>query len=173
MKKTYILGSILIIYLLFIISSYFLNYGPGQAIGVNFLTYARNMFAILPVVFILIGLFEVWIPRETVEAHMGEGSKITSYLWGILLAGLAVGGIFIAFPIACTLYRKGAKLSVIFFYVSCASVCRIPMTMYEAAFLGLKFTLIRLAIALPLLFLISVFIGKYLEGREYEIVLRE
>jgi len=50
-----------------------------------------------------------------------------------------------------------------------AAVCRIPMTVFEASFLGLKFTLIRYAVSLPLVILTSVALGRYLQAKGYEL----
>jgi uncharacterized membrane protein YraQ (UPF0718 family) len=127
------------------------------------------MLKILPCVFILIGLFEVWVKRETVEKYLGERSGIRGYLWAVLLAGTTVGGLYIAFPIAYSLYNKGARLGVIFTYISASAICRIPMTIFEASFLGIKFTLIRLLVSLPLILLASMLLGKYLTKRGYRI----
>ncbi len=34
-----------------------------------------SMLLIVPPIFILIGLFDVWVPKETIIEHMGENSK--------------------------------------------------------------------------------------------------
>jgi len=50
-----------------------------------------------------------------------------------------------------------------------AAVCRIPMTVFEASFQGLWFTLIRYANSLPLAILTSVALGRYLQAMGYEL----
>ena len=127
------------------------------------------MLKIIPCVFILIGLFQVWVPRETIERHFGEESGIKGYIWSILIAGTTVGGLYVAFPVAYTLYSKGAKLSVIFTYIGASAVCRIPMTFFEASFLGVKFTFVRYMVALPLVILTSVLLANYLQRKNYKI----
>ncbi len=127
------------------------------------------MFKILPCAFILIGLFEVWVRRETVEKHLGERSGIRGYIWAVLLAGTTVGGLYVAFPVAYSLYGKGAKLSVIFTYLGAAAICRVPMTIFEASFMGIKFTTIRLLVSLPLVIVTSILLGDYLTKRNYRI----
>ena len=156
-------------YLVFIIYSLIFKFPPGRNIAKNFLSFLIYMLKILPFAFILIGLFEVWVKRETIVRHMGEESGARGYFWAILLAGTTVGGIIVAFPIAYTLYQKGAKLSVIFTYIGASAVCRVPMTIFEASFLGLKFTLIRLFTSLPLLIFSSLLLGDYFEKRGYQI----
>ena len=156
-------------YFLFLIVSLLFSFNPGKEIGYNFISFSVDMLKILPGAFILIGLFEVWVKREMIERHFGEGSGFKGYLWGILLAGTTIGGLYVAFPVAYSLYSKGAKLSVIFTYLGAAAICRVPMTIFEASFLGIKFTAIRWLVSLPLVVITSIILGNYLTKRNYKI----
>jgi uncharacterized membrane protein YraQ (UPF0718 family) len=171
MKRTDI-GKIAVIacYACFIALSFFLAFNPGKAIGYNFFSFSVDMLKVLPCAFVLVGLFEVWVKRETVERHFGEQSGIRGYLWAVLLAGTIVGPLYVALPLAHSLYRKGARLSVIFTYIGASAICRIPMTIFEASFLGIKFTVIRLAVSIPLVFVSSIVLADYLVGSDYEIM---
>ncbi len=157
------------LYFLFVGISLKAGFSPGVAVGKNFLSFSLEMMKILPCAFILIGLFEVWVKRSTVEKHLGEESGWKGYLWAILLAGTTVGGLYVAFPVAMSLRKKGAKLSIIFTYVGASAVCRIPMTVFEASFLGLKFSIVRLIVSIPLIVVSSVALGNYLEKRGYNL----
>jgi uncharacterized membrane protein YraQ (UPF0718 family) len=157
-------------YAIFIALSWALGFGPGREISHNFAAFSLDMLKILPCAFILIGLFEIWVKKETVEKHLGEKSGGRGYLWGILLASTTVGGLYVAFPVAYSLYRKGAKLGVIFTYIGASAICRVPMTIFEASFLGVKFSAIRLLVAVPLVVMTSILLGKYLRKRNYRIV---
>jgi uncharacterized membrane protein YraQ (UPF0718 family) len=163
------LATILVaVYACFIIFSLIAGYQPGKDIGTNFLSFTRSMLMILPGAFILIGLFQVWISRERVEKHLGEESSVMGFLWVLLLAGTTVGGLYIAFPVAYALYEKGAKTQIVLAYVGFAAVCRIPMMIFEASFLGVKFTVIRLMVSVPLVVVSSVFLGRYLKKNAWE-----
>jgi len=157
-------------YALFIVVSWRIGFNPGKEIGYNFASFSMSMLMILPGAFILIGLFEVWVKRETVQKHLGEESGIKGYIWAVLLAGTTVGGLYVALPVAYTLYSKGAKLSVIFTYIGASAICRVPMTIFEASFLGIKFSTIRLFVSLPLVILTSILLGDYLTKRNYKIM---
>jgi len=85
------------------------------------------------------------------------------------LAGTTVGGLYVAFPVAYSLYGKGADLGVIFTYIAASAICRIPMTIFEASFLGIKFSIIRLFVSIPLVILSSMLLGRYLTKRGYAI----
>jgi uncharacterized membrane protein YraQ (UPF0718 family) len=160
---------IILLFIVFVSVSWIVDYNPGKEISGNLASFALEMVKILPCVFVLIGLFEVWVKSETVEKHLGEGSGIKGYLWGVLLAGTTVGGLYIAFPVAYSLFNKGARLGVIFTYIGASALCRIPMTIFEASFLGIKFSLIRLLISLPLVIVTSMLLGNYLTKRGYKI----
>ncbi len=157
------------LYFVFLLFSLIIGFEPGKEIGKNFTSFSIDMLKILPCAFILIGLFEVWVKRETVEKHLGKESGIQGYIWAILLAGTTVGGLYVSFPVAHSLYKKGAKLSVIFTYIGASAICRIPMTTFEASFMGIKFTIIRLSVSLPLVILSSILLSKYLEKSNYKI----
>ena len=157
-------------YVIFLAISWVSGFGPGREISHNFASFSLDMLKVLPCAFILIGLFEMWVKRETVEKHFGEKSGIRGYLWGILLASTTVGGLYVAFPVAYSLYSKGAKLSIIFTYIGASAICRVPMTIFEASFLGVKFSAIRLLVAIPLVVITSMLLGNYLRKRNYRIV---
>ena len=169
-KKNSIRFLAISVYFIFLFVSFLLGFSPGKQIGYNFFSFSIEMLRILPCAFILIGLFEVWVKREKVEKHLGRESGFIAYIWVILLAGTTVGGLYVAFPVAYSLYNKGAKLSVIFTYVGAAAICRIPMTIFEASFMGIRFSLIRLTISIPLVVLSSICLGNYLEKRNYKIM---
>ncbi len=157
-------------YVLFLVVSFIFGFNPGEEIGYNFISFSVDMLKLLPCAFILIGLFEVWVKRETVERHFGEESGIRGYIWAMLLGGTTVGGLYVAFPIAYSLYSKGARLSVIFTYIGASAICRMPMVIFEASFLGIKFTMIRLLVSLPLVIVTSILLGDYLAKRNYKII---
>lgn len=153
----------------FVAGSLLLGFGPGETIGRNFLTFFIQMLKVLPCVFIVIGLFDVWVKTETVEKHLGHGSGPASYVWSVLLAGGVVGGLHVALPVGHALYAKRAKLGVVLAFLSASALCRIPMTLFEASFLGWKFTAVRFAVSLPLVVLSSAAIGAWFERSGYEL----
>ncbi|MBN1797564.1 MAG: permease [Spirochaetales bacterium] len=157
-------------FIIFIVVSYVLNFEQGIDIGKNFYEFSLNLILVLPCAFILIGLFEAWVKRETVEKHLGKDSGFISYLWAVILGGCTFGPLIVALPIAYSLYKKGAKLTVIFTYLGAAAICRIPMTIFEASYLGVKFTIIRYVVSIPLVILTSIMLGSYLEKKKFKIM---
>jgi len=127
------------------------------------------MIIILPPAFVLIGLFDVWVKRETIEKNFGHVSGIKKYFWSVLLAATTVGGTFVAFPVANALYHKGANYNSIFAYVTSASLVMIPMTIMEASILGIKFSIIRLGVSIPLVIISAKLLGNYFNSIDYKL----
>lgn len=61
------------------------------------------------------------------------------------------GGLYVALPPAYALHSKGAKLGGVFALVGASAVCRVPTTIFGASFLGIKFTVVRFLVSLPLI----------------------
>lgn len=157
------------LFLGFAIVSWLVNYDFGVQVWDNFLVFATDMVLILPPAFILIGLFDVWAKNETIEKHFGETNNPMRFVYSILLASTTVGGTFVAFPLANSLFHKGAKFSSIFTYMTAASLFMIPMTVMEAGMLGIQFTLIRLISSVPFIITGSILLEKYFERIQYQI----
>lgn len=156
-------------FLVFSFVSWLVSFEFGMNMWDNFLVFAIDMVLIIPPAFILIGLFDVWAKRETIEKHFGNTKNPLRFLWSILLASTTVGGTFVAFPVANALYHKNAKLSSIFTYVTSASLFMIPMTIMEATMLGIQFTLIRLLASIPFIIIGSILLEKYFEKTDYHL----
>lgn len=159
-KPPVVLLIFLTLYSVFIGISVLLDYESGKKIAGNFYFFVVDMFKLFPAAFILVGLFMVWVDRKTVEKHFGESSGIKGHLSAVLLACTTLYPFVVVLPMASGLYKKGAKLEIIMTYLGASAVCRIPMTIFEASFLGIKFTIIRYVVSLPLIILSSIVIGK-------------
>ena len=140
----------------------------GTEIINNTTDFGLNILTVLPCAFILIGLFEVWVKEEKIKKHLGSNSGFMGHFWVILLASTTVGGLYVAFPVALAIYRKGARLAVIFSYIGAAAIVRIPMTIFEASFLGLKFSIIRLAVSLPLVIISAELLAFFLSKQNFQ-----
>lgn len=105
-----------------------------------------DMITFIPPIFILLGLLDVWVERETLMSHMGPGSGIRGSLLAFIIGSAAAGPLYIAFPIAGVLLKKGASLVNIFIFIGAWSTTKLPMILFEASSIGLKFTIIRLIV---------------------------
>jgi uncharacterized membrane protein YraQ (UPF0718 family) len=156
-------------FLSFIGLSYVFDYATGEQIGLNFWSFFKEMIIFLPMMFILIGLFDVWVPREKIEKHIGAESGWKGTGLVILLASLQAGPLYGAFPFAYLLWKKGCNIRNVFIYLGAFSTIKIPMITFEIGFLGLKFSLIRTLITLPLFILIGYVMEWYLKDKNFEV----
>jgi len=154
-------------FLLLGILSHFIGWRPGVGILSRFGEFVGEMLLFLPLVFMLIGLIDVWIPREAVMKRVGAGSGLRGVLWVIVLAMLFAGPLYGAFPVALMLRKKGCSIRNVFIYLGAFSAMKIPMVSFEIGFMGLKFSLLRLAFTLPVFVAIGILMEKIL-GHGYE-----
>jgi len=154
----------------FIGISYLVDFSTGeQLFETTFWRFFSEMIAILPCMFIIIGLFDVWIPKEKLEKHIGKGSGIKGIGLMVLLAVIQPGSLYVAFPFAWLLWKKGSSLRNIFIYVGMFSAAKIPMLTFEIGFLGLKFSVLRLILTIPVFIFIAILLEKILRNKDYEI----
>lgn len=167
-KKQFLVKIIfLVMFLIFIGISFLTDYAPGVTIGKNFGSFSFQMVMILPAIFVLIGFFDVWVKRETIVKHLGKDGGVKSFFWVFILAAPMAGGLLPAFPIAYSLFQKGARLTVILTFLGVVSIGRVPMVLFESAFLGWKFSLIRIVVSIPLVLVSGIAMGRMLEKRGY------
>lgn len=157
------------VFLILIGLSWLFDFAAGEQIGLNFWMFFKEMILFLPLMFILIGLFDVWVPREKIEKHIGKESGWKGTGLVILLATLQAGPLYGAFPFAYILWRKGCSIRNIFIYLGAFSTIKIPMLTFEIGFLGLKFSLLRTLITLPVFILIGYLMEWYLKDKDFEV----
>lgn len=130
----------------------------GKVAFSNALDNLKEMLSILPPIFILLGLLDVWVDRATMVKYTGKGSGVKGALIAFLLGSAAAGPLYAAFPFAGVMAKKGSSLLNIFIFVGAWSTTKIPMLTFEAASMGVKFMLIRLALScvgIPLIALVT------------------
>ncbi|MFW6252251.1 MAG: hypothetical protein ACOC27_03340, partial [Halanaerobium sp.] len=55
---------------------------------------------------------------------------------------------------------------IIFSYIGTAAICRIPMTLFEASYVGVSFTAIRWGISIPLVIISSIILEKIFSEKD-------
>jgi len=113
-----------------------------NVIGFSF----KEMALVLPPLFILLGLLDVWVPKEKMMRYMGEGSGIKGIILAIIIGSVAAGPLYAAFPVAAALMRKGVKFTNILIFIGAWSTTKVPMLLFEISALGARFAMTRLAI---------------------------
>ena len=130
--------------------------------------YFVEMMLILPAVMVILGLFAVWVSKEIVIKHLGKASGIKGIFLAIILGALPTGPLYIAFPMASILLKKGARVSNIVIFLSSWACIKMPQEMVELQFLGLRFMLLRLLLTIIFIIIMAIFIEKVIEWSENE-----
>ena len=157
------------VYAILTIVSFIFGFNPGKAVFSNFTQSFIEMITFMPFLFIIVGLFDVWVPKEKIQKHIGQESGIKGIVLVVLLAMLQAGPLYGAFPVAYLLYKKGASVRNIFIYLGAFSSLKIPMLGIEIGYLGVQFSLVRTLVSLPLFIGIGYLMERFLKNRHFEI----
>lgn len=169
-KKNQLNFAVIVAFALFIALSFYLDISPGKNIFTDhFYSFFKEMILFLPIMFILIGLGDVWINREKVEKHIGKDSGFRGIVIVIFLSMAQVGPLYAAFPVTYLLWKKGASIRNIFIYLGAFCTLKIPMITFEIGFLGWKFSLLRTLLSLPTIVIIGIIMEKIVRNRSFEI----
>jgi uncharacterized membrane protein YraQ (UPF0718 family) len=129
-----------------------------------------EMFIIVPPIFLLLGLFDIWVPRETIVKLMGEQSGLLGLSLALLLGSFSAGPLYAAFPVAAMLMNKGCKLSNILLFIGAWATTKIPMLLFEAGSMGWPFMLTRLLINIPGIIIMAYIVEMFVSYEEKEVI---
>jgi len=128
----------------------------------NFLV---EMLLVLPAVTVLMGLFSVFVPDELIVRYLGRSSGLKGMLLAILLGAFPTGPLYVAFPIAASLLKKGARVAGVVAFLSAWACIKIPQELMELQFLGVRFMLARLSLTIVFVLAMGLVMEQLL-GRE-------
>lgn len=101
------------------------------------------MLIIMPVIFVLTALLDLWVPKDKIMQFLGREAKGKGLLLSFVIGSVSAGPIYAAFPMSIMLHKKGASIRNIIVILSSWAVIKIPMLLNEAKFLGPKFMIMR------------------------------
>jgi len=138
----------------------------GTASAVNIWNNLRGMLGVLPPVFILLGLLDVWVDRQTMMKYTGPGSGLRGVFIAFFLGSAAAGPLYAAFPVAAVMLKKGSSIRNVFIFIGAWSTTKIPMLTFEASGLGVPFMAVRLALSVAGILLIADGMDRFLPAEE-------
>ncbi|HLV10563.1 MAG TPA: permease [Halanaerobiales bacterium] len=127
--------------------------------------YGLEMLAILPAVLFLMALVDVWVPPEYIKKYLGKNTGIKGIILAVILGTLPTGPMYVAFPIAAELLKKGAGLKNIIIFLGVWASLKIPQIGIEIQFLGLKFAFLRFIFTLVSVVFIGIIIDYLLKNK--------
>lgn len=126
-----------------------------------------EMLSILPPIFILMGLMDVWIPKATMMKYLGKEAGIKGGIIAFLLGSFSAGPLYASFPMAAMFLKKGVSLRNVYLFICAWSTTKLPMMMFEISQLGSRFALLRFILNLAGILLLSLVIEKTTSAEEY------
>lgn len=164
LKRYRVFGVILIINLILLIVKPSLGINSLKGTGDSL----KELLAIMPPIFLLMGLLDTWVEKETMIKFMGEGSGVKGIVIAFLLGSFAAGPVYVAFPFAAILMKKGSEFFNILIFIGAWSATKIPISLFEASVMGWKFMIIRYVIDIPVIILIAYITDKIVSSIEKE-----
>lgn len=125
----------------------------------------RNLISfvvILVPIFILIGLMDIWIERETMIRIMGNQSGRHGALLAFLLGTVTAVPLYALLPVAGVLLKKESRISNVLIFLCSSAGVRVPLLLFEISSLGWKFTLVRFTANIAVVFAIAFIIDRFL-----------
>ncbi len=126
--------------------------------------YLKEMIFVLPAVMIIMGLFAVWVDRRIVVKYLGQESGLPGLFLAVALGTLPTGPLYVAFPLAAMLLRKGARVANVLAFLCSWAALSIPAELMELRFMGWKFTVLRLGLTF-ILILPLAWLGEFIYQR--------
>jgi hypothetical protein len=114
----------------------------------------------LPGFFLLTGLIDAWLPAKLVAKHLGSRSGFMGSVYSFLIGSLMVGPLYLAFPMAIILLKKGISKFNVILFIGAWSVFPVGQEIFEIHFMGFRFFMLRAILSIIFVVLISVIMDK-------------
>jgi uncharacterized membrane protein YraQ (UPF0718 family) len=131
-----------------------------EPFGGTVASYAVEMISVFPAVLVLMGLMTVFISNRFIARHLGDSSGLRGMVLAFLLGTLPTGPLYMAFPLAAALKKKGARTANLVIFLSTWACIKLPQEMVEMRFLGARFMLIRLVLTIVFVGLTALIIER-------------
>lgn len=101
---------------------------------------------------------------------MGEKAGFLGAVIAFLLGSFAAGPLYVAFPVAGILLKKGSKFSNIIIFIGAWSSTKIPISIFEASVMGWGFMITRYLIDICVIIAIAIIMDKLITIREKKLI---
>ena len=128
--------------------------------------YIKEMLMIMPVIFVLTALLDMWVPKEKITQYLGKDAKAKGIFFSFLVGSISAGPVYAAFPMCVMLHKKGASIRNVVIILSSWAVIKIPMLINEAKFLGPKFMAVRWVLTIIAIIIFSWITAKIIKDKD-------
>ncbi|MGC9308139.1 MAG: permease [Thermoplasmatota archaeon] len=141
---------------------------PGKQAAVTSTSwdYLMEMIVILPGVMVIMGLFAVWVPNKAVVRYLGHTSGVKGMALSLFMGMLPTGPLYVAFPMAAGLLKKGARVANVIVFLSAWACIKLPQELVELEFMGARFMALRLTLTVVFVVIMGMLIERVAGKRE-------
>jgi uncharacterized membrane protein YraQ (UPF0718 family) len=158
------------LFLMIVVLGYIIMFLSRPAMGIESVKnsgyYIKEMLMIMPVIFVLTALLDMWVPKEKIMRYLGKDAKVKGVFLSFVVGSISAGPIYAAFPMCVMLHKKGASIRNIVIILSSWAVIKVPMLINEAKFLGPKFMVIRWALTIIAIVIFSWISAKIIKDED-------
>lgn len=158
------------LFLVIVALAYIIMFIAKPAMGIESVKssgyYIKEMLMIMPVIFILTALLDMWVPKEKIMQYLGKDAKAKGIFFSFLVGSISAGPVYAAFPMCVMLHKKGASIRNIVIILSSWAVIKVPMLLNEAKFLGLKFMALRWVLTVIAIIIFSWLTAKIIKDQD-------
>ncbi|MPM57484.1 hypothetical protein SDC9_104306 [bioreactor metagenome] len=158
------------LFIIFIAAAYIAIFIINQNMGIasvkNSFYYIKEMIMIMPVIFVLTALLDLWVPKEKIMKYLGKEAKAKGVVLSFILGSISAGPIYAAFPLCVMLHKKGASVRNLVIILSAWAVIKVPMLLNEMKFLGFKFMAIRWVLTVIAIMIFSWITAKIVKDND-------
>ncbi len=157
-----------VVYSIIVVVSYVYAFKKDRAKGTQgikkgwkqFLKQLPFIFAI----FLLIGLFDVFVPTKAVVAVVGRGKGFLSIINAALIGSVVGGPASSVYPLGALLIEKGTTIAVAAVFMNAWVMVGFISMPFEISIFGKKFVFVRNALAIAGAIIIGMLTGLILTG---------
>ena len=158
------------LFLVIVVLAYIIMFIAKPAMGIESVKssgyYIKEMLMIMPVIFVLTALLDMWVPKEKIMQYLGKGAKANGIFFSFLVGSISAGPVYAAFPMCVMLHKKGASIRNVVIILSSWAVIKIPMLINEAKFLGPRFMAIRWVLTIIAIIIFSWITAKIIKDKD-------
>ncbi|MEN6314563.1 MAG: permease [Clostridiaceae bacterium] len=143
-----------------------INPGMGAASVGNSFYYIKEMIMIMPVIFVMTALLDLWVPKEKIMKYLGKEAKAKGIVLSLALGSISAGPIYAAFPLCVMLHKKGASIRNLVIILSAWAVIKVPMLLNELKFLGFEFMAVRWVLTVIAIIVFSGITAKIVKDND-------
>ncbi len=159
----------LLVYVVIVLISYLYAFRKDKAKSKKSLAKGWSQFLnrlpLLFAIFLLIGLFDVFIPKDIVVKFIGTGRGILSIFSAAILGSVVMGPVSSAYPLGGVLLKKGATVTATAIFLNAWVMVGVVTFPFEVSVFGKKFAIVRNSLAFIGAIVVGILTGLILTGR--------